>query len=392
MNIISIKDIKDINNNYDAIIVGTGFSGSIIARILSDYNYKVLIFEKRNHIAGNMYDFFENNCLIHKYGPHILYFDSDEVFNLLSKYTNLVKYKHKVYANVNNKIITLPLTLKGISKIVGKNYRDDLKKINKKYKGKKISIFNLMDEHKEIGSILYSLIFENYSKKMWGCDPMKLDKFVLERIPIYFKKTKNHFSNKYQFIPKNGYTKMFNNILNSDNINIIFNKDINDYICLKNNEIYFNNKKMNIPLIYTGCISELFKNKYGELSYRSLDFKIDFVKKKKKRYPTINFPSDPKITRKSNMNIITKYNKNGKINAILIESPMQFVEGFEKMYPLPLKKEKNKYELYFNESLKYNNLFLCGRLAEYRYINMENTILSAIKVAKELVKKMNYNK
>lgn len=378
-------------DDYDAIIVGSGFSGSIIARKFADDKKKVLMIEKRSHLSGNMYDYKVNNVFIHKYGPHILYLNNDKVYNFLNRFSKFNEYKHKVYAQYNNNFVPLPINNNSLRTLLKDFPQEKVNSFIDKNMNKSITIHDLKEQEYDFWNVIYKNIFENYSSKMWGCDPTKLDKFVMNRIPITFNDIDFHFKNKYQLMPKKGYSNLFKNMLNDKRIEIILNCNFNDYFKKKNNSFYFNGEVVNCPIIYTGMIDELLDFKFGELRYRSLKFTLKIMKNDiNNNIGTINFPSHPYITRRTNFNILNNKKTKGK-NVYLYEEPYEFnySRKDEPFYPLPLDEEKNKFSLYIKELRKYKNLYLLGRLAEYKYINMESTIINAFNFYEFIKKEIN---
>ncbi len=384
MNNINVLNI----NKYDALVIGSGFSGSIIANELASIGQKVLIIEKRSHIGGNMYDKKINDVLTHIYGPHILYMENDITYNFLSRFTEFTEYYHKVYANINGVLAPLPVNYITIQKCFGVNSNPLIELLVNEFGiGESITIHQLLNNKKtkEFGTWVFSNIFYDYSYKMWGIDPLLLDKFVLSRIPIRLSDNSNHFLSKYQYMPKHGYTLLFENMLSSKNIDIVFNKNANELLRIYNNKLIWipDNKEIKVDVFYTGAIDELFQYKYGVLKYRSLNIKIDKIDKEfYQEYATINFPDKRPYTRTTDMKRLNCQNENTKNTIILTEYPGEFSldssEFNERYYPMPNKECEEAYNLYATEAKNITNLFLVGRLAEYKYINMETTILNAL--------------
>lgn len=387
-----MKIIEIVDKNYDYIVVGAGFSGAIAANHFASLGKQVLLIEKRDHIAGNMYDYLVDGILTHKYGPHILYFNEQRVFDFLSKYSELVSYKHKVYANVDNDLLALPINLNSLKKLFTKNYEDFIFLVQKEFPDQeRLTIHQLLNSRdvKKYGIIIYNKIFYHYSKKMWGTDPKNLDPFVMERIPIKMNNNDDHFNHKFQFMPSNGYTKLFENILSSDNIDVLYKTNFVNEFSVKNNMIYFNRLGTTPTVIFTGPIDELFNYKYGVLNYRSLNIKIE--KKEMEffqTYSVVNYPDDRPYTRITDMKRLNCQNIISKKTVIITEFPGQFDDTSdifgERYYPMPTTEDHNKFNKYKEMSEKIVNLHLLGRLATYKYINMETTILEALDFLKKI--------
>ena len=347
---------------YDYIIVGAGLAGIVSANILANKGKKVLILEKRNHIGGNCYDYYQNGILIHKYGPHIFHTNNEHVWNYLSRFTEWNNYRHKVKSSIykDSELYDFPVNLCSINKIIPGN----LTKLLDKYKGRmEVSIFELINdkEFKSLGLDLYRLFYENYSKKQWGNYYNNLDNSVLNRVKIKLFFDNNYFNDKYQGLPLNGYTEMFLNMIDNKNITIIFN--YNDSVLNYN---YDN-------IIYTGRIDELFNYCFGVLPYRSLDFKFNFYDKKNYQdYAVINYPNEEKYTRTTEFKHMTGQEVYGTI--ISKEYPKECKENDIPYYPILVNKNIELFNKYKQLVDKIPNLLLLGRLAEYKYYDMDKII------------------
>jgi UDP-galactopyranose mutase len=231
---------------FNYIIIGAGFSGSVIAeRIANVLNQKVLIIEKRNHIGGNCYDYKdENNIIIHKYGPHLFHTDYKDVFDYLSNFTEWQLYHHKVLAFIDGKKVPIPFNLNTLYEVFPKTLAEKLetKLLNKYHYSSKIPILDLLKEEdndlKFLANFIYEKVFKNYTAKQWGLKPEDIDPQVTARVPIYIGRDNRYFTDKYQAIPKEGYTKIFERILNHPNIKIMLNTDFKELI-----NIDYENKK-----------------------------------------------------------------------------------------------------------------------------------------------------
>ncbi|MCC7551730.1 MAG: UDP-galactopyranose mutase [Methanobacterium sp.] len=376
---------------FNYIIVGAGFAGSVMAeRISNILDEKVLLIEKRDHIGGNCYDFYDNDgILIHKYGPHIFHTNLKKVWDYLSNFTEWTHYEHKVLGYVDGKKVPIPFNLNTLRQILPDNADLIEDKLIKTYGyNSKIPILELSKTNdkylKFLSKVVFQKIFLNYTKKQWGRDPNDLDPSVTNRVPIITSKDNRYFQDKYQGLPKKGYISIFHKLLSNSRIHILLNTDFKELIKLKDKKIYVSGKHFKGKFIFTGSIDELFNYKFGNLPYRSLKFK--FKKYNQEYYQdvgTINYPNSHDFTR------ITEYKHlTGQSNpktVINIEYPQKYcINQNIPYYPIPKKEYNLIYKEYEHEAQSIDNLYLLGRLAEYKYYNMDEVIHRALKVFEEI--------
>ncbi|MBO4707552.1 MAG: UDP-galactopyranose mutase [Elusimicrobiaceae bacterium] len=372
-----------MNNNQhitpDILIVGAGISGIALARLLAEKDYSVLVIDKRPHIGGNCYDYKdENGIIIHKYGPHIFRTDNKEVWQFLSRFTEWQEYKHKVRAIIDSKEVPIPFNFTSIDILFdaqkAKIFEEKL--ISKYGENKKIPILKLKQstdkDLQELAAFVYEKVFYHYTLKQWGLKPEELDGDALARVPVYTSYYDGYFTEKYQAIPKNGYTKMFENILKHPNIKVQLNTDFKD---LKN--IKYKN------LFYSGPIDEYFDHKLGPLPYRSLNFEFKTLPQKQfQDVAVVNYTGQEPYTR------ITEFkhflNEETSSTTIAYEYPSAFELGKnERYYPIPKQENEQLYKRYLELAGKEKNIYFIGRLGEYKYYSMH----SAVAAIFELVKK-----
>lgn len=378
--------------NGDIIVVGTGFSGSVIARkIAEELNVHVKVIEKRSHIGGNMYDEYdEKGILIHKYGPHFIYTDKYEIIEYLQTYTELFQCWHKLLSYINDKYVRLPFNFETAQQLLGpKKAQPLLKKLKEAYKGEdRVSIIELKNSNdkdiREYANILFEKAYRPYMEKQWGIPIDKLDQSVINRVLLAMNYDERYQNKDFQFMPKKGYTELFRNMLDHGNINVELNTDALDHIKLddKDNAVFYNNKKIK-ALIFTGAIDELFSCKYGALPYRSLKFEYEYSDKDSV-LPSeiISYPQAVGYTRR------TEYKKimfdGGKINGstTVTEYPIAYDKNAKDanipFYPVITSESSALHQKYIEDASKYGQLFLCGRLAEFKYYNMDHCIENAL--------------
>ncbi len=359
---------------FDFLIVGAGFASSVMAeRIATQLNKKVLVVEKRNHIGGNAYDEYdEYGILIHKYGPHIFHTNSKMVFDYLSQFTEWRFYEHKVLANLNGELYPIPINRKTINKLYGFNFKSDeeVKNYLDSVRSNHMPIQNSEDIIvSQVGYDLFEKFFRNYTKKQWNLEPKELSPQVCGRIPVRYNDDCRYFTDKYQFMPKEGYTKMFERMLNHTNIDIQLSTDYKEII----NDIKFD------KMVYTGPIDYFFDYKFGKLPYRSVGF--EFENKKTEYYQTTaqtNYVSNEvEFTRMIEHKYLT--GQRADITTLSKEYPSHNGEPF---YPIPTENGKHLYIQYKIEAKKLNDVIFCGRLAEYQYFNMDQVVANTLSIFK----------
>jgi UDP-galactopyranose mutase len=362
---------------FDYLIVGAGFAGSVLAeRLASVANKKVLIIDQRNHVAGNAYDYYnEDGILIHKYGPHIFHTNSKQIIDYLGQFTEWRPYEHRVLASVDGQLVPIPINLNTINELYGLNlcaesveqfFEKRAEKVDKVRTSEDVVI-------SKVGRELYEKFFRGYTKKQWDLDPSELDASVTARVPVRTNKDNRYFTDTYQLMPLHGYTKMFENMLSHPNIKVMLNTDyreIADVIPYKN-------------LIYTGPIDEYFNFCYGKLPYRSLNFKFEtFDLEKYQATGTINYPNDYAYTRITEFKYLT--GQQHKKTTIVYEFPT--AEG-DPYYPIPRQENAEIYKKYEALAATMTNTYFTGRLATYKYYNMDQVVAQSLTLFKKLAQR-----
>ncbi|NQV18627.1 MAG: UDP-galactopyranose mutase [Armatimonadetes bacterium] len=381
---------------YDFIVVGAGFAGSVVAeRIANLLDKRVLIIEKRNHIGGNCFDYFnESGILIHKYGPHIFHTIYKDVWNYLSNFTSWIDYKHKVLVLINEKKVPIPFNLNTLYKLFPEPVARKIEtKLQKKIgEDKKISILKLKKSDdkdlKLLGDFVYDKVFKNYSLKQWGRGLDELEPAVVERVPVFISRDDRYFQDRFQGIPKHGYTKIFKKMLSHPNIEIKLNTDFKDVLNIdfQKGKIFFKEEEFAGKMIFTGEPDELFNYRFGKLPYRSLKFVFKTIEKEFfQEAAVINYPNDFDYTRITEYKHLTR--QKSKFTTFSEEYPQDYDKTVSRkdvpFYPIPYKSNHELYEKYRKLTLKFKNILLLGRLAEYKYLNMDLVIKSALKLFAE---------
>ena len=366
--------------NYQNVIVGAGISGAVLARLLAEKGQRVLVIDRRNHIGGNCYDYFDENGInIHKYGPHIFRTDNEEVWQFLSRFTTWHKYIHKVRASINGKEVPIPFNFTSIDSLFDSRKSQIFKeKLLAVYgENKKVPILELKkskdEDLQELAAFIYEKVFYHYTLKQWGFKPEDLGGDALARVPVYTSYYDGYFTEKYQAIPVPSYTKIFENMLAHPNIKVQLNTDFKD---LKNIQYE--------RLFYSGPIDEFFDYKLGALPYRSLNFEF-------KTLPQENFQSVSVVnyTGKEPFTRITEFkhflDKKTQKTTIAYEYPAVFELGKnERYYPIPKSENESLYNKYSALAAKEKNVYFIGRLGGYKYYSMQSAVLAIFELARKL--------
>lgn len=375
------------------IVVGAGLSGATVARVLAENGKTVIVYDKREKIGGNAYDETDKNgIIVQPYGPHIFHTNFDRVFNFLSKFTEWNEYEHKVLASVKGKLVPVPFNLTSLFALYSKNKAEKIKDILEAEYGKdvKVPILELKKhnnpEIRKFADFVYDNIFYHYTKKQWGFKPEELGGEVMNRVPVNVSYDDRYFADKYQCMPKLGFTDMITKMLTHPNIQLQLGKDAKKVLTLQDGIIYVNGAEFDGTVIYTGCVDELFGYKFGTLPYRSLEFK--FKTKKVKSYQpaaVVNYTTNGKFTRISEFTKFTCAPLK-KRTVIVKEFPKAFRKGKNiPYYPIPLAENLLEYNKYEEEAKAYKNLYLLGRLANYKYINMDMAVKNALELCDSLL-------
>ena len=370
-----------MNPHYDYLIVGAGISGITIAeRISSQLGKSCLIVEKRNHIGGNCYDFYDSQgVLIHKYGPHFFRTNSEEIKSYISQFTEWLPVNYNVLSYVDGRHYFFPINLNTFEQIIGKPSTEE--EMKAKIEEWRIPIENPQNSEEviisQVGEKLYEMFFKNYTIKQWKMHPRDLDASVCGRIPIRTNRNNSYVDKKFQAIPKEGYTAMFEQMLDSaKNVNIILNTDFEQ----------IRDKISYDKLIYTGMIDTFYQYRFGKLPYRSIDFKYeyhhcDFYQKAVQ----INYPNDYDYTRIIEIKHITKQKIKG--TTITKEYPTDYTGSNEAFYPIPSSSSQEILEKYRNLAKEEKNILFLGRLGMYKYYDMDQVFGMALSHFKEIQKR-----
>lgn len=360
---------------FDYLIVGAGFAGAVIAeRLANGSGKRVLVCDRRPHIAGNAYDHYnDDGILVHKYGPHIFHTNAKDVFDYLSRFTQWREYEHRVLASVDGMLVPIPINLDTINRLYGLNldslsiqtFFDSIREPRESIKTSEDVVVSA------VGRELYEKFFRGYTQKQWGLDPSELDASVTARVPTRTNRDDRYFTDRFQAMPKYGYTRMFENMLDSPNIKVLLNCDYREIA----DDVPYRD------MVYTGPVDSYFDYRFGKLPYRSLEFRhethdVDVFQPA----PVVNYPNEQPYTRVTEFKYLTGQT-HGK-TSVVYEYPKG--EG-DPYYPIPMPENAASYAKYKELADAEANVHFVGRLATYKYYNMDQVVAQALTTYAKIV-------
>ncbi len=380
---------------YDTIIVGAGIAGATAARILAENgNQKVLVIERRAHVGGNCYDAPDaHGILIHKYGPHIFHTGDEKVREFLSRFTEWYDFGHEVVAKVGDKLIPVPFNLNTLHMVYDEEKANHLeKKLIEAYgEGNRVPIMKLREnadaDVREIAEYVYQNVFLYYTMKQWGQKPEEISPEVTGRVPVVISRDNRYFKDKYQSVPLHGFTPMFEKMLDHPNIEVRTNTECKDVLSFADGTILFEGAPYTGNVIYTGALDELFDCRYGRLPYRSLDFKFEHLDQDSfQGHSVVNYTVSEDYTRITEFKFLTGQ-KDTDGTTIVREYPFAYTgaEGEIPYYAILNEENEALYRKYRALTEEYSCFYLLGRLAEYKYYNIDAMAAKAMELASGLM-------
>ena len=379
---------------YDCIIVGAGIAGATVARKLAEEsNKKVLVLERRNHIGGNCYDKPDDHgILIHEYGPHIFHTGDEGVREFLSRFTKWYDFGHEVVAKVGDQLIPVPFNLNTLHMVYDKEKADLLeKKLIEAYgEDSRVPIMKLREsmdaDVREIADYVYKNVFLYYTMKQWGQTPEEISPEVTGRVPVVISYDNRYFKDKYQSVPVDGFTPMFAAMLDHPNIEVRTGVDCSDVLDFEDGKIYFEKAEFTGDLVYTGALDELFDCKFGRLPYRSLNFQFEHLNQDSfQDHSVVNYTVSENFTRITEFKFLTGQ-KDTDGTTIVREYPFAYTgaEGEIPYYAILNAENEALYEKYRLLTEDFDKFHLLGRLAEYKYYNIDAMCRKAMELAEEI--------
>lgn len=366
-----------------ALVVGCGLSGATAARLLAEKGYKVTIWERRNHIGGNMYDYYDEYGIpVHKYGPHTFHTNDEEVYRFICKYGEWEEYRLMCGAVIDGITTPTPFNFTTIDQFYGKEEAEQLKQaLKKEYPNRTtVTVLEVLNSENKLvkayGEFLFKKDYSLYTAKQWGLDPKDIDPSVLRRVPLRLGYEEGYFEDKYQLMPKGLYVDFFKNLLNHPNIDVKLNIDALEHLKITDNKIVIDGKETDDLIIYTGAIDELFNYQFGKLPYRSLTFDFKHSDSNNiQKYAVEAHPAHPEITRK--VEFKQMYPNRSYQGTTWEEERSEAYsqdKNNEPYYPVLTEESQKNYKQYLNLASQIDNLKLYGRLATFKYLNMDQVV------------------
>ncbi len=377
---------------FDSVIIGAGVAGSVAARELAESGRSVLVLEQRDHIGGNCYDEpDEHGILIHKYGPHIFHTKEKKAYDYLSRFTDWYAFGHEVVANVYGKLIPVPFNLNTLHMVYEKEKADTLEKklIETFGMGSRVPILKLREQEdpeiRQIADYVYENIFLHYTMKQWGQTPEEIDPAVTGRVPVVISYDNRYFQEPWQGMPLHGYTPMFEKMLDHPKIRVETGVDARSRIRFEEDQVILDGEPFCGEVIYTGPVDELFNCCFGRLPYRSLRFDFEYLDQEDYQgHSVVNYTVSEDFTRITEFKYLTGQKAPG--TTIVREYPFAYTgaEGEIPYYSIANEANQALYEKYRALTEKIPNVWLLGRLAEYKYYNIDAMVMKALELIEKI--------
>lgn len=381
-----------MNFNFDCLVVGCGLSGGVIARHLAEQGKKVLIWERRDHIGGNMYDYVDDHgFLVQKYGPHTFHTKQKHLYDYMCQYEQWEKYKLTCGAVWGGKYTPTPFNFTTIDTFYSETEAEKLKqKLQAAFAGRETAGVVEVLEHPDEDIRGYArFLFENdyapYTAKQWGVPPSEIDPSVLKRVPLRFSYNEGYFDDAYEVMPRHSFTHFFENLLNHPNIQIELGMEALEHLKVCSDRLYLDGAQLEVPVVYTGALDELFGGVHGQLPYRSVRFEWRYEDTDSLQdAPVVAYPQEPTFTRITEYKKLPVQDKPGTSYAVETSLPYKEGEKMEPYYPVLTETSQKQYAKYQAMADQIPNLIYCGRLADFKYYNMDQALERALSICSGL--------
>jgi len=373
------------------LVIGCGLSGAVIARHLAEKGEKVSIWERRDHIGGNMFDYVdEHGFLVQKYGPHTFHTKNKDLYDYMCRFEKWNPYKLTCGAVWDGKYTPTPFNFTTIDTFYPKDKAELLKKkLKEAFSGRSTATVVEVLAHsdkdiREYAEFLFENDYAPYTAKQWGVSPKEIDPSVLKRVPLRFSYDIGYFDDAYEVMPNDSFTSFFQNLLNHENISLELGVEALDHLEIKNDRLYVDGNE-DVTVVYTGALDELFGGVFGNLPYRSVKFEWKYEDKESLQdAPVVAYPKEPGFTRITEYKKLPVQNKKGTSYAVETSLPYKEGEKMEPYYPVLTEESQKQYASYKALADKITNLIYCGRLGDFKYYNMDQALARALEICDTL--------
>lgn len=377
-----------------ALVIGCGLSGAVAARRLAESGRQATVWERRDHIGGNMYDYVdEHGILVHKYGPHTFHTTKKEMFDYMNRFCEWQEYRLTCGAEIGGICTPTPFNFRTIDDFYAPEQAVELKRRIKQIFGdrKTAAVTEVLEcadpMVRGYAEFLFARDYSLYTAKQWGVSPQEIDPSVLKRVPLRFSYDEGYFDDAFQVMPRVSYTEFFQNLLDHPNITVELGREALAHLKVSENgeKLELDGTPVDFPVIYTGALDELFGMRYGALPYRSLRFEWRYEDiPSKQSYPVVAYPQAEGFTRIVEFNKLPVQNTKGTSYEIEYPLPYEAGRGTEPYYPVLTEASKEQYARYAEMAARVEHLHCCGRLADFKYYNMDQALERVIVLVQEL--------
>jgi len=371
----------------DALIVGCGLTGAVIARHLAEQGKQVTVWDRRDHIGGNLYDYTEEHgFLVQKYGPHAFHTKKKALYDYICRFAQWQEYRLTCGAAWEGKCSPTPFNFRTVDTFFPAEQAEHIKKaLLTAFPERSATVTEVLSHPdatvRRYGEYLFQMDYAPYTAKQWGLSPDRIDPSVLRRVPLRFSYEEGYFDDPWQVLPKTSYTDFFKNLLNHENIRVQLHTEALHRLSVKENVLLLDGQRVSFPVIYTGALDQLFGGCFGQLPYRSLRFEWQYAAADSLQpYPIVAYPLEPGYTRITEYKKLPVQNKPGTVYAREYPVAYRQGQGAEPYYPVLTEESQERYARYLALARQVEHLVCCGRLADFRYYNMDQALERALQV------------